>query len=292
MWFHLAAAGRLLSRRRGPVVRMVLVAWIGTLWCVAGGVWTLATYRSVQEQASSIQADVVLRPTATESDVRTIVRALRLRQDVRTVDVLREQDVWMEFAGNVQIDDDLRSVVAMPRFIRFWSTSSGGTARTIQHLARSLEQRYPQQIEEVVWSRDLATMVDARRRDVLILGSVAGGLSLLFFLVAVAYSFRAELHAAAADLRVGSLLGARTLWIAMPHILVSIITGAIGMLLALAIVAAGTPMILMKLPWVATVRLQDVVVMVLGLAAAGLLSSWWQSVAAGRRALRRAPRRS
>lgn len=285
MWFHITAAGRLLTRRRGPVLRMVFVAWVGTLWCVAGGVWTLATYRAVQEQASTIQVDVLLRPTTTEANARIIMRGILAQRGVRDVELLREQDVWAEFAADVAIDDRLRSVVAMPRLIRWWPTASGGTAKNIRVAIERISTTYADQIDDIIWSEELATVVDARRRDVLMLGSVAGGLSLFLFLIAVTYSFRAELHAAAPDLRVGAVVGASSTWMAMPHVLVSMITGALGMLLALATVAGLTPTALARLPWIATVRITDVAMMVAALAAIGALSSWWQSLAAGRRAL-------
>jgi len=285
MWFHVTAAGRLLTRRRGPVLRMVFVAWIGTLWCVAGGVWTLATYRAVQRQASTIQVDVILRPTTTEANARIMIRGIRTQYGVGSAELLREQDVWAEFAADVDIDDRLRSVVAMPRLIRWSPTAAGGTARNIRAVISRIEQTYADQIDDIVWSEELASVVDARRRDVLMLGSVAGGLSLLLFLIAVTYSFRAELHAAAADLRVGSVLGASSSWVAMPHVLVSMITGALGLLLALATIAGVAPTALSRLPWVAEVRIADVGLMVAGLAGVGVISSWWQSLAAGRRAL-------
>lgn len=288
MWFHLTAAGRLLARRRGPVARMVLVAWIGTLWCLVGGVWTLATFRTVQREAESIQIDVLLRPTTTDADARAMARDIASWRAVRDVEFLREQEVWQEFSGDVAIDDHLRSVVAMPRIVRFWLRAHAATPKNIEAKAARLERRYSDRVEQVVWSEAYARVVAERRRDVAMLGSVAGILSLLFVIIALMYAFRAELHAAGGDLRVGALLGARASWIAMPHFLVSMIAGALGVLLALGVLAIAVPSLHDRLPWMDTVHLSDVVFFVLILAVLGILAGWWQSLMAGRRAVRHA----
>lgn len=287
LWFHTAAAGRLLSRRTGPVIRMILVALFGSLWCVIGAVWTIATWRSIQDQARSIQVDVFLRPTASDRDARTLDRAIAQLPSVDHVRLIREQEVWREFSGDVDVDDDLRAVVAMPRIVRFWPRAERASVAELDATSAHLERAFADRVEQVVWSRELAEVVESRRRDLLVLAGVAGSLSVVLFLLALVYAFRAEIHVAGGDLRVGTLLGARAGWIAMPHLIVSAVSGAIGLLLALAIIAGSAPMVLDQVPWVGVVRMQEIGIIVGALAVPGFLVCWWQSWAAGRAAVRR-----
>jgi cell division protein FtsX len=98
------------------------------------------------------------------------------------------------------------------------------------------------------------------------------------FLLAILYAFRAELHRAEPDLNVGVLLGASSSFVAMPHVLVSTIAGALGLGIAAGILALAWPQMTAHASWLATVQPHEVVVMGSVLAVAGLLVCWWQSV--------------
>ncbi len=287
LWFHTTAAGRLLARRKGPVVRMVLVALIGTLWCMVGGVWTIATYRTIERQAESIQVDVFLRPSATDREARVLNRTISALSAVDRSRLVREQEVWREFSGDVDVDEDLRAVVTMPRLIRFWPKARHASVAELDALAASIEKAYGDRVDQVVWPRQLATVVESRRSDLVVLGTVAGALSVVMFLLALVYAFRAEIHVAGGDLRVGTLIGARAGWIAMPHLLVSSISGLLGLLLALALVAVGAQYATSYVPWVGVVHVNELGTIAGVLAVLGFSVCWWQSLAAGRAAIRK-----
>ena len=287
LWFHMTAAGRLLTRRKGPVLRMVLVALIGTLWCMVGGVWTLATYRSIERQAETIQIDVFLRPSATDREARVLTRTIAALPEVDQARLVREQEVWREFSGDIDVDEALRAVVSMPRIVRFWPKATHASVRALEATTANLEKAYGDRIDQVVWPRNLAEVVELRRQDLLVLGSVAGALSVVMFLFALVYAFRAEIHVAGGDLRVGTLIGARAGWIAMPHLMVSMISGLLGLLLALAIVAVAAQYAPQFVPWVGVVHPNELGIIAGALAVLGFLVCWWQSMAAGRSAIRK-----
>lgn len=287
LWFHMTAAGRLLTRRKGPVFRMTLVALIGTLWCMVGGVWTIATYRSIEHQAETIQVDVFLRPSATDREARVLTRNIAMLPAVDQARLVREQESWREFSSDIDVDEALRAVVTMPRIVRFWPKAQHASVAELDALATNLEKAYGDRIDQVVWPRTLADVVEARRRDLLVLGTVAGALSVVMFLLALVYAFRAEIHVAGGDLRVGTLLGARAGWVAMPHLLVSVMSGLLGLLLALAVVAVGAQYAMEFVPWVGVVQVNELGVIAATLAVLGFLVCWWQSMAAGRTAIRK-----
>lgn len=285
-WFHLRAAGMLIRRRKGPVFRMVIVAFIGTLWCVGGAVWTLSTYRSIQAQATNVQVDVLLKTDATDQEARAISRRVASMPEVDRSRLMTEIDVWREFTGEVGVDDDLRAVVSMPRIVRFSPVAATATTPDVKRVVKSVENTYSSLIEEVVWSEDYVGALDERRKDLILLGAVAGAMSLLVFLIGLIYAFRAELHVAGGDLRVGSLLGATPRWIATPHILVSGFSGIAGLFIASALVWA-----LMRSPygdilWLTEVRYQEFGILAGSLLVLGLIVSLWQSLRAARKAER------
>ena len=286
MWFQITAAGRLLQRRKGPVLRMILVALLGTIWCVVGSVWTLSTFRSIEQQAQTIQVDVFLRPAATDAEARALARTINALPSVDQARFVREQEVWQELSGDIDVDEELRDVVDLPRIVRFWPRAEHATLAELSATTANIERVYADRVDQVVWSRTLAEVVDARRRDLIMLGSIAGGLSIVMFILALIYAFRAEIHVAGGDLRVGTLLGARSMWIAFPHFFVSVISGAIGLLLAIAVIAAVVLYARSYVPWAESIRLEELAMIIGALGSFGLVVSWWQSISAGRKAVR------
>lgn len=277
LWFHAGAAGNLIKRRRGPVMRMVLVAFIGTLWCVAGGVWTLSTLRDIQTETSQVQVDVFLNSETSDRQARAIARGVAAQPSVLRARLVHEEDVWNEFAGLVEVDDDLRTVVTMPRLVRFSPQQRNVSFKAINLTVGGIEAAYRDHIDEVVWPQAYVQMLDARRRDLILLGGASGILSLVMFLLALVYAFRAEIHVAGGDLRVGALLGATTGWIAMPHLIVSALAGATGLVIAFGAIAGTAEFVVARLPWLAAVRIEELGYMAALLAFLGFVVCWWQS---------------
>ena len=142
MWFHFSAARLLIKRRKGPVFRMMIVAFIGTLWLVGGAVWTLSTYRDIQQQAMNVQVDVLLNTVTSDQEARSISRRVAAMPEVDRSRLMHEMDVWREFTGEVGVDDDLRSVVSMPRIVRFSPTAAAATREDVERVVSNVESRY------------------------------------------------------------------------------------------------------------------------------------------------------
>lgn len=277
LWFHWRAAMQLLKRRKGPVIRMVAVAMIGALWSVVGGSWFLATWRDIDRQASEVRIDFMVRSEADDAAVREAVQDIGELPAVDHARYVRENEVWREFSDEVGADDDLRAVVTLPRFIRVVPLVDACTTNQLTLMTSSLLSRYQEVVHNATWPREYVRVLDARRRDVVVLAIIATALSLVMFVLAVAYAFRAEIHAAGGDLRVGMLLGASRLWTAMPHLLISMIAGAIGVVLSAGIIAAVANVTLEHVPWLARVQAHEVALILVGLSGLGILASLWQS---------------
>jgi cell division protein FtsX len=286
LWFHMRAAGQLLKRRKVQVLRMAAVAMVGTLWCVVGGLWSVATWRDIDRQAAEVRIDLLVRVEATDSAVRVVVRELSELPSVDHVRFVRENEVWREFSGDVGADDDLRAVVSMPRLIRLAPKTTAATTGQLLLMTSSVLSQFGDVVYDVAWPRAYVDVLDARRRDLTVLAIIAGALSLVMFVLAASYAFRAEIHTAGGDLKVGALLGASSAWVAMPHLFVSILAGIAGVVLAGTFVAVGARFAVERLPWVRTVEADEVVLLLAVLALVGLTVSVSQSLLAARSAQR------
>lgn len=291
LWFHMMAAGQLMKRRKGQVLRMTAVAMIGVLWCVVGGLWTLATWRDIDRQAAEVRIDLLVRAEATDSAARAVVRELAELTSIDHVRFVRENEVWREFSGEVGADDDLRAVVSMPRLIRLAPKADAATSGQLLLMTSSVLSQFGDVVYDVAWPRAYVDVLDARRRDLMILTIIAGTLSLVMFVLAASYAFRAEIHAAGGDLRVGALLGASSVWVAMPHLIVSVLAGIAGVVLAGGVVAVGARYAVERLPWIRTVKLDEVILLLSALAVVGLMVSVSQSLLAALSAQRIKARR-
>ena len=287
VWFHTNAARDLVRRRKGPFVRMILVAFIGSLWCVIGASWTLATWREISNDASAVYIDVLLNDELSEGGARQLNRQVSGIHNVSLSRLIREQEVWSEFTKDIDVDDELRDVVTLPRIVRFSLEPSAVSIQRISSIEAALKRHYDHAIAQIVWSKPYVKSIEARRRDLVLLGSAAGVLSLIMFLYALIYAFRAELNAIGGDLRAGSLLGARASWIAAPHFLVSLFAGMIGIAIAGGLVVGVTPEAVRQLPWLANIQVDEVLIMIGVIVVMGVLVSWIQSIMAAHAALKR-----
>ena len=288
MWFHIQGAGRLLTRRKGPVTRMILVALVGTVWCLAGGALGLSVWRDIDRRAGEMIVDVVMQHHTTDAEIRSIVADLRRRPSVARADYLSSEQVWKNFSQELKLEsDDLREVAAVPRIIRLRLQSRIVSVSKTVVFIRSVQDTYPESIDRIVWPRAFAEMIDSSRRDVIGFGGVAGTLSLILFLLAVAYAFRAEIHRAGADLSVAALLGATPGWIAAPHIIVGGVCGLVGLVFGVTLVVIAREIGSASAPWISSVSAVEILVGALLIAMLGLLMTWWQSIISVRRIARR-----
>lgn len=285
-WFHRSAASALLKRRKGPVGRMILVSFASCLWFFAGGSWIVATLRDMDRQASEISIDVFLNPEVSDSSGHQLTSTLRLMPDVTRSTFFDESAMWKEFSEDVGVDDELHQIVDVPSVIRLSLTPRSVHEKDVVVLSHAIEREYPEIVSEVVWPRQLIRLLDERRQDVLLLGIAAGILSFVLFIFALAYAFRAEIHRAGADLYVGVVLGADPSSIAMPHLFVSMVAGALGLLLAFSATCLAGLYLNEQLKWVQFVHVSDVGMMSAVVLVVGGIVCVQQSLYAAHRAER------
>ncbi len=288
MWFHIQAAGRLMARRKGPVVRMVLVALVASAWCIAGAMWALGTWRDAEERASAMVIDVVCGTDSTSVGARALAPMIARRSGVVEATLRSGETVWKDFAGELKIaDDDLRNIAELSPMIAVRLRPELVSQGHVERFVTELRQTHSRSITSITWSRSYVAMVEEYRRTLLVFGGAAGVLSMILFGVGIAYAFRAEVHRAGADLRVAELLGAPARWIAAPHTIVGLVAGAIGLLMSVVIVIMLQDSARWVAPWVARTTVQEVLVAACCLALAGAAISWVQSLLAVREAIRR-----
>jgi len=286
MWFHVSSMRRLMVRRKGPCIRMMFTAFVGTLWCLVGAAWALGTWRDTERMAADVRMDVMLHAGTSDSVIRSLIHTLRTMPSVAGVEWRTPERMWSEFSHDLRLDDELRTVVDVPDVVRLRPSGTALNERSMTLLASASEDSWPD-VYKVAWPVDYVRAIDSRRRDVMILGGAAAALSLVLFMTALFHAFRSELHRAEQDMRIGALMGATPSFMAMPHLLIGMVTGCIGLIVAVALISVSWTSILAAMPWMGAVRTEEFALWVGVLAAAGLVTCWWQGVTAARRAGRR-----
>lgn len=288
MWFHLQAAGRLITRRTGPVLRMVLVALVASTWCIAGGMWALGTWREADARASSMTIDIACNDDTTGVAPRDLARALARKQGVVEARLLSSDAVWREFSREMKIvDENLRTVADFPAIVRVRLSPDYVTTDRVERIVADIRATSKSAISSVTWSRSYVAMVEELRRTLVVFGGAAGVVSLILFGVAISYAFKAEVHRAGTDLRVADVLGASMQWIAAPHLLVGLLSGAVGLLLSVAMILSLHASSQHLAPWIGLVGIHEVGYAAGALALIGAVVSWMQSLLAVREAMRR-----
>lgn len=288
MWFHVQAAGRLIARRRGPVLRMVLVALVASTWCIAGGMWALGTWREADARASSMTIDIVCVDDTTGVAIRELSNTLSRKQGVVEARLLSSDAVWQEFAREMKIvDENLRTVADFPSIVRVRLAPDYVTTERVDRIAADIRATSKGAISSITWSRSYVAMVEELRRTLVVFGGAAGVVSLILFGVAISYAFKAEVHRAGTDLRVAEVLGASMQWIAAPHLLVGLLSGATGLLLSVVMIISLHASSQHLAPWIGLVGVHEVGYAAGALALIGAVVSWIQSLLAVREAMRR-----
>jgi cell division protein FtsX len=266
---------------------MVAVAFVGTIWCLAGTALGLGVWRDLDAQAARCTIDVVVREYSSEASLSTMVSDLRRRGIVSSAQLMNSDDVWTDFARDLQIrSQDLRDVAHVPAIVRVRLQPASLDRRTVESFITSVRTTYPESVETIVWPESYVDMIERGRRSLVVFGGAALLLSLVLFVVAVSYAFRAEIHRAGADLRVADLMGATPTWIAMPHLIVSLLSGVAGLILGVGLAVGVRAPAIMHAPWLQTVRIEEILLAAAAVAVLGLLLSWRQSVRAVTRAVR------
>lgn len=288
MWFHLQAAGRLIARRKGPVLRMVVVAFVASTWCIAGAMWALGTWRDADERASMMSIDIVGADDSTGIQTKNLSNIIARKEGVLKAEVVSSDRAWREFSRDMKIvDESLRAVADLPPFIRVRLEPRFVSTPRVERFVADVRSVSSDKIASITWSRSYVAMVDDVRQTLMMFGGAAGVLTLFLFVVAVSYAFKAEVHRAGSDLRVAELLGAPMRWIAAPHLLVGLLAGATGLVLSSALIIWLHSSTQHLASWIGQVQLYEVGYAAGAVAVVGLAVSWSQSVLAVREAMRR-----
>jgi len=284
LWFHGMAASRLLLRRKAPIARMITIVFAGSLWCVVGVCWMLGMMRETDAIAHDVQLRLSIRQEVGTDTVQILRRAIAHMPAVQAVTFKSGGQAAKEFFHSIDVNDaSLEEIISVPDVVIVTPIREYCTTSRMELLERTLRSTYPE-IERVVWPRNLVMSIERRSTDLLILGLVAGLMSLILFALALTYAFRAEIHAADSDLSVGWIMGARSWFIAAPHIIVGVTSVVVGGGLAALLSAAVWPTALESLPWLVRVRPDEIGSALALCAGVGCLLSVWQSVVAARRA--------
>lgn len=278
LWFHLTAARSILRRRRRAVARMTLTSFAATLWCLIGGLWALASWRETQAMAADVVLELFVPHSAEAQVVADVVRTVRAMPAVASVEVLDGSAMLRMFGQDLGgVDTSLADVVQAPSLVRCSMQPAWVTGDRMASIASACTKAFPM-LEGAHWSKPYVHSIERRRADILVMGLVAGLLSAAMFMLAILYAFRAELHEAGRDLQVGVLLGATSSFIAMPHILVSVAAGGVGLALAGGALAAAWQPLTQQAPWLRAVDPTELAAVAAMLGVTGVLLCWGQSV--------------
>jgi cell division protein FtsX len=285
VWFHTTVAWGLARRRSRATIRIVVASLLASLWCLLGAVWGTAMWRDTETMASQVAVEVHVRPGTADSAQRALYRSIAKRPEVEAIRWKTAESVWRQFAAEMGIEGaELRDLVDVPtvfqvRLVPAALHDAAGFAHAIK--------AYYQDVQDVPYAAEAASAVAARRRDLQIAGPIAGGLSILLFLVVVSYALRSEVNEARRDMHLGGLIGARPRFVAMPHAIVSWCAGALGLFLAWGIIVALYPVAVATVRWPGAVSVMEITIAASFLGIVGLIACWWQALRAASQAMRR-----
>ncbi len=266
---------------------MVATAWFGCLWCVVGVVWVLGMMRETDALAQNVQLRVALRAGTGADTVQTIRLALAQMPAIQSVAFKSGRTAARDFFRSIDVrDPSLEEIISVPDVVIVTPQRDYCTMPRMALLERTITSTYPE-VDRVVWPTDLVLSIERRTNDLLLLGSVCGILSIFLFALALTYAFRAEIHQADSDLAVGWIMGARSWFIAAPHIMVGITATIVGAGVAALCCTTAWQSALAALPWLVRVRPDEIGLTVAVCAGIGCAISVWQSVAAARQAAKR-----
>ncbi|HCN06127.1 MAG TPA: hypothetical protein DIS79_10960 [Bacteroidetes bacterium] len=273
MWFATNMAWKLLQRRRGPVLRMVLTSFLTALWVVGGIIWALAAWRDVVRQTVDVRIDVVMASTASDSITIATLKAIRKIEAVQQAYIVDDEAVWEEFATDLGLADDAaKSLAALPSIIRValkYNNTSKHGAESFEFLLLNLPQA---DNVDVVATPDVTLVrLDERRYHLIIVSLLAGILTLAVVSTAIGYALRAELHRAEEDFPVVSLLGASSWQSIRPHMLVGMFCGALGLAGATGVIVGTRQSALQVWPWLESVTVYEIALALGGLAVFGAI---------------------
>lgn len=242
-------------------------------------------WRDTQAMAGQVAVEIHVRPGLPDSAQRALYRSIARRPEVEAMTWKTAESVWRQFAAEMGIDGaELRDLVDVPTV--FQVRLAPAALDDAAGFAQAIKAFHPD-VQDVPYAAEAATAVAARRRDLQVAGPIAGGLSILLFLVVVSYALRSEVNEARRDMHLGGLIGARPRFVALPHAIVSWCAGALGLFLAWGTIVALHPIAVAAVRWPAAVSVVEITLAAGVLAVLGLATCWWQALGAASQAMRR-----
>lgn len=270
MWYHMSSVGSMLRRRSRMAMRITLVALFGSMWCLAGGVWTLATWRDIEHATGQVTVDVYFESSTPDSVILEARQHLAESPYVAGAWRMQAESVWQQFENELRLSKDstLRTIVEMPRIVRVLPKANHVSVAHVSDLVTAIRRAGWSTVTDVPWPQSYVAALDRRRADLLVMGTVAGGLSIFLFAVVLLSSLRAEFDRAHADVAIAHLVGAGRSFVAMPHILLAVLCCVVG----IALSVGGTAILWQDYvvrwqDWLATVRVDE-----LGVAGASMIA--------------------
>lgn len=261
LWYHIATVGTMLRHRARMAMRIATVALFGSIWCIAGGVWTLATLRDIEHAMSQVTLDVYFVSSTPDTVILEARQQLAESPYVAAAWRVQPEHVWRQFETDLGLSSDsaLRTIVEMPRIIRVLPKPDHINSADMTALATAIRRTGWSDVTEVPWPQAYVAALDRRRADVRILGSIAGGLSVVLFIVTLLSALRAEFDRAHADVAIAHLVGAHRTFVAMPHILLAAVCCAAGIGLSVGGAALlWHEHVVSWQDWLAAVRIEEV----------------------------------
>lgn len=288
-WFLMRASGAVMRQHPWTALRLIATSLVGILVIVMSASWALAQLRQVDQEASTIRVEMFLLPELADSVAMSTMKAVRAHPGITAARLVRESEAWDEFSSSVGPMDDLRPVVHLPQRIRIWVQAELMRADSLAMLASELRTTHSMVATDVVWPREYVQALDARRTDLVLLGSIAVGSIIILSLLSWIGTNRTFLASATEAIKASTTLGSSRLAAVLPTMFVMALTTIVGSALAY-----GCFVGLQQyggLAWMMQVHHAEALQWCAVLCAANVLLVVWQSVrTAGRIAKVRRPR--
>ena len=235
-YFH--RAGTLISKRKVPFFRIVLIAIILTL----SAIWAVTAYEGLMKEqdrlASNFEISVIIKKNTDTLRIVSLSESLKKYQQIRTVKIISPALASIEFEKELGEDTGiLFNDSPFQWSIAFTMEPEYCNHETVSAILDDLQSKSI--IEQTVFNDKAAGALFARSTMVLTLGLAGATGIVILFLGFLSYVFRAELLQSPAEWFILQTLGAGRMFIALPHVLFAAcacLTGiALGGLLAIPI---------------------------------------------------------
>lgn len=289
MWFHRHGMRAVVVAYWPVLVRIAVTTMVAVAWVLISGSWLVGNYRIAQQEAGLVTMEMFIAPDVSADLIVSMKNQVQRLSTVSNVSVLTEEYVWTELGNSIGTSEDLRSVVSLPKILRITVKPEYVGYVQLTRFGSDLSTKYAELCTEVVWPRALVSSLDIRRDNLITMGVVLGGLTMLVLFLIYTHLLRSVLQRASEEFVALTSRGARIGWIVFPHLVVVYITATVGA--ALGLLAVVGFQAVYKVSWMTVMyggELLSATAISLGLVY--LISFWQHLFAVGRIARVRRPR--